>query len=83
MKKPRIGVVLAGCGVMDGSEIHESVCALLEIAKGGGEAICMAPDKPQMHVVDHKAGDPTEESRNVLVESARIARGEIRDIRQV
>lgn len=83
MRKPRIGVLLSGCGVMDGSEIHETVCVLLGIAHAGGEAICIAPDKPQMHVVDHRAGSPTGEGRNVLVESARISRGEIREIRKV
>lgn len=83
MPKQRVGVLLSGCGVMDGSEIHEAVCTLLEIDKNGAEAICIAPDKPQMHVVDHAAGQPTSETRSVLTESARIARGEIKDLRTV
>ena len=78
MKK--IGVLLSGCGVFDGAEIHESVLTLLAIEKAGAMAVCMAPDKPQLHVVNHLTGEVTDESRNVLVEAARIARGEIRDI---
>ncbi len=74
----KIGVILAGCGVYDGSEIHEAVITLLAIDRAGAEAVCMAPDIDQMHVVNHLTGDVAErESRNVLVESARIARGNI------
>ena len=77
----RIGVVLSGCGVYDGSEINESVITLLAIDRAGAEAICMAPDIPQLHVINHLTGEPaTGESRNVLVESARIARGNIKDL---
>ena len=79
MKK--IGVVLSGCGVFDGAEIHESVITLLAIDRAGAKAVCMAPDENQMHVVNHLTGvEAPGESRNILVESARIARGEIRDI---
>ena len=82
MKK--IGVVLSGCGVYDGAEIHESVITLLAIDKLGAEALCMAPNKNQMHVVNHLTGAVEEgETRNVLVESARIARGQIRDMKDV
>lgn len=74
----KIGVILAGCGVYDGSEIHEAVITLLAIDRAGAEAVCVAPDIDQMHVVNHLSGDVAEgESRNVLVESARIARGNI------
>lgn len=77
----RIGVILSGCGVYDGSEIHEAVITLLAIDRAGAEAVCMAPDIPQMHVINHLAGEPAEgETRNVLVESARIARGDIKDL---
>src|SRR5262245_25811895 len=80
----RIGVLLSGCGVMDGSEIHEAVLTLLFLDRAGAEALCMAPDAPQRDVVDHKTGRPaTGESRNVLVEAARIARGNIRDVADV
>ncbi len=74
----KVGVILAGCGVYDGSEIHEAVITLLALDRAGAEAVCMAPDIDQMHVVNHLSGDVAEgESRNVLVESARIARGNI------
>ena len=77
----RIGVVLAGSGVYDGSEIHEAVITLLTLDEAGSQIVCMAPDINQMHVIDHTNGEQEEgESRNVLKESARIARGEITDI---
>ena len=80
----RIGVILSGCGVMDGSEIHEAVITLLSIDRAGAEAVCMAPNVDQMHVINHLTGEEMKgERRNVLVESARIARGKIRDIREV
>ncbi|MDT8440142.1 MAG: isoprenoid biosynthesis glyoxalase ElbB [Desulfuromonadales bacterium] len=80
----KIGVILSGCGVYDGSEIHEAVISLLAIDRAGAEAVCMAPNIAQMHVVNHLTGEPTAgESRNVLVESARIARGKIRDMATV
>ena len=79
MKK--IGVVLSGCGVFDGAEIHESVITLLAIDRAGAKAVCMAPNIDQMHVVNHLTGEESVgEKRNVLVEAARIARGEIKDI---
>jgi enhancing lycopene biosynthesis protein 2 len=77
MTKPRFAVVLSGCGVQDGSEIHEAVLTLLAIDRHGGTAHCFAPDMAQRDVVDHLSGRPTTETRNVLVESARIARGRI------
>ncbi|OEU64004.1 MAG: isoprenoid biosynthesis protein ElbB [Desulfuromonadales bacterium C00003094] len=80
----RVGVVLSGCGVYDGSEVHEAVLSLLAIAKAGAEAVCMAPDMEQMHVINHFSGQTEAgQSRNVLVESARIARGQILDIATV
>ena len=80
----KIGVILSGCGVYDGSEIHEAVITLLAIDRAGAEAVCMAPDIEQMHVVNHLAGAPAEgEKRNVLVESARIARGDIKSLADV
>ncbi|MDA8428417.1 MAG: isoprenoid biosynthesis glyoxalase ElbB [Geobacteraceae bacterium] len=80
MKK--IGVVLSGCGVRDGSEIHEAVSALLAIDQAGCEAVCMAPNAA-FAVTDHLVMQETGEKRNMLVESARIARGNIRDIKDV
>ena len=80
----KIGVVLAGCGVYDGSEIHEAVLSLLAIDRVGAKAVCMAPDQDQVHVINHFSGQVAEnETRNVLVESARIARGNILDIASV
>ena len=81
MKK--VAVVLSGCGVFDGAEIHESVITLLALDRLGAQVEMVAPDIPQMHVVNHLNGEEMAESRNVLVESARIARGEIKAIDQV
>lgn len=82
--KKKIGVVLSGCGVYDGTEIHEAVLALLAIDRAGAEAVCMAPNIEQMHVVNHLTGQESKgERRNVLEESARIARGNIKDIAAV
>ncbi|AYC17243.1 Glyoxalase ElbB [Dickeya dianthicola] len=78
MKK--VGVVLSGCGVYDGSEIHEAVLTLLAIERAGAEAVCFAPDKEQLHVINHLTGEVTGEKRNVLAESARIARGKIQSL---
>jgi len=77
--KPRYAVVLSGCGVYDGSEIHEAVACLHAIEKHGGQAVCLAPDK-DLRVVNHRTGEETGETRNVLTEAARIARGNIQDI---
>jgi len=77
---PKVGVVLSGCGVQDGSEIHEAVLTMLSLDERGAEVVCMAPSGPQMHVVNHVTGDVTGEERDVLAESARIARGKIRDL---
>lgn len=77
-----IGVVLSGCGVFDGSEIYETVLTLLAIERAGAKAICFAPDKPQLHVINHITGEEMPESRNVLVESARIVRGKVLPIDQ-
>ena len=78
----KIGVVLSGCGVRDGSEIHEAVLTLLAIDQAGAEAVCMAPDI-ELAEVNHCTMEPTGARRKVLVESARIARGNITDIATV
>lgn len=78
----KIGVVLSGCGVRDGSEIHEAVCTLLAIDQAGAEAVCMAPDI-ELSEVNHCTMEPTGLKRNVLVEAARIARGNIKDIAEI
>lgn len=79
----KIGVLLSGCGVNDGSEIHEAVITMLTLDKAGAETVCMAPDVDQFDVVNHLTGEATGEKRNVLVESARIARGIIKDTSKV
>ena len=81
MKK--IAVLLHGNGVYDGTEIHEAVFSLLAIAENGGEAVCFAPNINQHHVIDHTTGEEMNETRNILVESARIARGAIIDIKDL
>ncbi len=79
----KVAVILSGCGVYDGAEIHESVLALLRLSQRGAEVQCFAPDIPQHHVINHLTGQESAESRNVLVEAARIARGKIRDVREL
>ncbi|MBI4577057.1 MAG: isoprenoid biosynthesis glyoxalase ElbB [Planctomycetes bacterium] len=80
----KIGVILSGCGFLDGAEIHESVLTLLAIDRLGHEYLCMAPDADQRQVVDHRTRQAARgERRNILAESARIARCEIRDLKGV
>ena len=80
--KKRFAVILSGCGNKDGAEIHESVMTLWAIHKHGAEYQCFAPDIPQHHVLNFITGQEMAESRNVLVESARIARGNIRNLKE-
>ena len=80
----KVGVILSGCGVYDGSEVQEAVITLLALGKTKAQVICMAPDIAQLHVINHLTGEEsTGENRNVLVESARIARGDIKDIKDI
>ena len=81
MKK--IGVALSGCGVYDGSEIHEATLTLYFLDRDGVEVICMAPDIDQSDVIDHLTRKPADEKRNIMVESARIARGDIKNIKDI
>lgn len=77
----KVGVCLSGCGFLDGSEIQEAVCTLLALDRAGAQAICLAPNLPQAEVVDHRSGLPVPgHVHNVLTESARIARGNIKDL---
>ncbi|MFS0825315.1 isoprenoid biosynthesis glyoxalase ElbB [Pseudomonas phoenicis] len=78
----KVAVILSGCGVYDGAEIQESVITLLRLDQRGAQVQCFAPNVAQMHVIDHLTGEEMAETRNVLVESARIARGEIKDLRE-
>ena len=76
----KVAVILSGCGVYDGAEIHESVITLLRLDQRGAKVQCFAPDIAQLHVINHLTGEQMPETRNVLVESARIARGEIKNV---
>lgn len=77
----RVAVILSGCGVFDGSEIYESVITLLKLDQAGAQVQCFAPDIEQMHVINHVTGDVMEgECRNVLVEAARLVRGDIKNL---
>ncbi len=76
----KVAVILSGCGVYDGAEIHESVITLLRLNQRGAQVQCFAPNIEQMHVINHLTGEEMPETRNVLVESARIARGEVKDL---
>ena len=79
----KFAVLLHGNGVFDGTEIQEAVFTLLAIAQAGHEYQCIAPDVIQHHVIDHTTGNEMNETRNVLVESARIARGDIKEVREI
>ena len=80
----RVGVVLSGCGYLDGAEIHEATCTLLSLDRRGAKLVAMAPDVEQMHVVDHMKGAPAQgQGRRVLEEAARIVRGQILELSQV
>jgi len=79
MKK--FAVVLSGSGVFDGAEIHEATLTMLAIKKQGAQYEIFAPDIPQHHVINHITGEEMDETRNVLIESARIARGQIKDLK--
>lgn len=78
----KVGVILSGCGVFDGSEVQEASATLISLAQHGIEYQCMAPDR-DFDVIDHRTSKATGEKRNVLTESARIARGEIVDLKEV
>lgn len=79
----KIGVLLSGCGVYDGVEIQEAVLTLLAIEEIGAKAICISIDQPQHHVVNHLTGEEMTETRNMMAEAARIARGEVTEISSI
>ncbi|NLE61671.1 MAG: isoprenoid biosynthesis protein ElbB, partial [Planctomycetes bacterium] len=80
----KVAVCLSGCGVFDGSEIHEAVLTLLALDQAGAKYLCCAPNVDQPVVVNHLTRNPAPgERRNVLIESARIARGELQDLANV
>lgn len=80
-RSPRVAVLLAGCGHVDGAEVREAVLALLALDQHGAEVQCFAPDAPQHHVIDHRTGEVTPGARNMLEEASRIARkGQCQDV---
>lgn len=80
----RIAFILSGCGVYDGTEIHEACAALLALHREGAQVVACAPSGPQMHVVDHLRGEPVADAaRDILTESARLVRGVIRPLAEV
>ncbi len=77
----KIAVILSGCGVYDGTEIHEACAALLALRRAGAEVVACAPSGPQLHVVDHLRGEPAPgQAREIMVESARLVRGAVRPL---
>ncbi len=81
--RAKVGVILSGCGFLDGSEIHEATLTLLFLDRNGAQAVCIAPDVDQSDVVDHLAQKATGQTRNVLMEASRISRGDIKNIEDV
>ena len=79
----KVAVILSGCGVFGGAEIHESVLILLHLAKAGVQVQCFAPDIMQMHTINHITGEEMTPNRNVLTEAARIARGDIKAVTEL
>ncbi|MFC3032962.1 isoprenoid biosynthesis glyoxalase ElbB [Pseudoalteromonas fenneropenaei] len=79
----KVAVILSGCGVFDGAEIQEAVLTLLHIARSGATYQCFAPDIMQMHTLNHITGEEMQPNRNVLVEAARIARGDIKALSEL
>lgn len=78
--RPRIGVLLSGCGALDGSDVHEATLALLALDRRDCEAVCLSPDRAQAEVLDHRTGRRQPEARRCLSESARLARGSVRPL---
>ncbi len=81
--KKKIAVLLSGCGVFDGAEIHESTLTLYFLDRAGVEPVCIAPNMDQIHVINHQTSEEVEEKRQVLIESARISRGDMRDLSSI
>jgi len=79
----KVAVILSGCGVFDGAEIHESVLTALRLDQQGAQVTFFAPDIPQGHVINHITGEEMPEQRNVLIESGRITRGKTLDVREL
>ncbi|KAF5404914.1 ES1 protein like protein mitochondrial [Paragonimus heterotremus] len=83
IKRRNVAMILHGCGVYDGSEIYETTSMLIHLSKQKVNVSMFAPDKNQMHVINHLDGKPMSEIRNILTESARLARGNIAPLRDL
>jgi enhancing lycopene biosynthesis protein 2 len=80
----KVALILSGCGVYDGSEIHEACAALLALHRAGAQVTACAPSGSQMHVINHLIGEPAaSENRDILSESARLVRGEIKALTEL
>lgn len=79
----KFGILLSGCGVYDGAEIQEATMAMLAIVEAGHEYQCISLNKEQHHVINHITGDEMDETRNMMVEAARISRGDIVEVKNV
>jgi len=79
----KIGILLSGCGVYDGSEVQEAVLAMLAVTESGHDYQCISVNKDQHHIINHLTGDEMKEDRNMMVESARIARGDVKEIGEI
>ena len=79
----KVAIILSGCGVYDGAEIHETILTMLRLDQQGAQVQCIAPNKLQKQVINHLTGEEMNEQRNMLVESARIARGNAKDVREL
>jgi len=78
-----VAVILSGTGVQDGSEVTEAVSFMIALSANNVKFQCFAPNKDQHEVINHLTGEKTTEKRNMLVESARIARGEVKDLAEL
>ena len=79
----KFGILLSGCGVYDGTEIQEATMAMLAVKEAGHDYQCISMDKNQHHVINHLTGEEMDESRNMIVEAARIARGDVKEIKEI
>ena len=79
----KIGILLSGCGVYDGVEVQEAVLSMLAVTETGNEYQCISVNKNQHHVINHLNGDDMKEERNMMIESARIARGDVKEISEI
>ncbi len=82
MKTKKVAVILSGCGVFDGAEIFETTLTLLHLDRHNANISCFAPDIDQHHVIDHRSGEPMNETRNVLTEASRINRGDVSPLQE-